>query len=118
MRFPGQGGDGVRRPFGKAMGLLLGAAIGACAVEAPEEDPVTRSLALLDAYAIAHGMAASYAHSPDAKPEVVAELQRLDARAALAALEMVHGRPGGGEEATARAVAALTDYAASQAGGL
>ena len=72
-----------------------------------QETAALRPVALLDAYLVAHGMAASYASSPSADPGVVLQLARLDLQAAAA----VRTR---NQDATARAVAALTAYAASQ----
>ena len=72
-----------------------------------ERDAVVRHAALQDAYLVAHGMAASYAQSTDAKPDVVLQLARLDLRAAAAMRD--HDT-----DATAEAVAALTAFAASQ----
>jgi hypothetical protein len=73
-----------------------------------------RPEALLDAYLIAHGMAASYAESPGARPPVVLQLRTLDMKAAQSIRELA--RPyDANVEATAEAVAALTDYAARQA---
>jgi hypothetical protein len=67
--------------------------------------------AIRDAYLIAHGMAESYREQPRADPQVRAELSRLDAQAAAA----VRGMDGNGSpDESARAVAALTDYAARQ----
>jgi hypothetical protein len=66
---------------------------------------------LLDAYLIAHGMATSYAESPNANPAVVEQLRRLDLRAQKS-LQALGAR--GDMDATANAVAALTDYAARQ----
>jgi hypothetical protein len=89
-------------------------ALASCA-SAPGEDydPVQRRQALLDAYLIAHGMARSYARSGHASPEVVAELARLDMRA-----RQLASNPRTDESSTEEAVAALTNYAARQAGGL
>lgn len=71
--------------------------------------------AVRDAYAIAHGMAFSYAGSDDAEPAVVAQLVRLDARA-LEAVRSMERSPQGAAQAreTADAVAALTEFAARQ----
>ncbi len=76
---------------------------------------VSSLYAVRDAYAIAHGMAFSYAGSDDAEPAVVAELVRLDARA-LEAVRSMERSPQGAAQAreTADAVAALTDFAARQ----
>jgi len=69
--------------------------------------------AIRDAYLIAHGMAQGYSERPDADPGVLAELRRLDRQAASAVGALVE-RGDGSSDDTARAVAALTDYAASQ----
>lgn len=97
-----------------AMLLLLGA----CAVQGDESDSAAESdnpAALLDAYAVAHGMAISYASSRDASPSVVAQLARLDARAAQAVVSLQRMPSGFGEEQADAAVAALTGFAARQA---
>ena len=70
-----------------------------------KEDAALRPVALLDAYLIAHGMAASYASSPDANPDVVLTLARLDIKAQLAVRR---------QDGATDAIAALTDYAARQ----
>jgi hypothetical protein len=90
------------------------AILGACAVSPEQqEDAARRPQALLDAYLIAHGMAASYAESPDAKPAVVVQLAKLDMRAAQSVRALA--KPYDADmDATASAVAALTDYAARQ----
>ena len=72
-----------------------------------------RPMALVDAYLIAHGMAASYVETPDADPAVVLQLERLDRRAADA-IRLLAQRRGADIDATAQAVAALTNYAARQ----
>jgi hypothetical protein len=89
-------------------------AVASCA-SAPGEatDPGQRRQALLDAYLIAHGMAKSYAQSRHASARVVAELARLDGRARALA-----SNPATDESSTEAAVAALTNYAAGQSGGL
>ncbi len=66
------------------------------------------SAALGDAYLVAHGMAVSYLERPDANQAVVQQLIVLDRRAADAMRD--HD-----SSATEQAVAALTNYAASQA---
>ncbi len=71
------------------------------------ETAALRPQALVDAYLIAAGMAASYASSPDANPAVVLQLARLDLRAAAAVRQR-------DTTALADAVAALTAYAARQ----
>jgi hypothetical protein len=72
-----------------------------------------RPEALLDAYLIAHGMATSYAESPGARREVVQQLQTLDMNAQRSIRGLAMPYPAN-MEATAEAVAALTDYAARQ----
>jgi hypothetical protein len=73
--------------------------------------PGSNPSAIRDAYLIAHGMAEGYREQPHADPQVLAELSRLDARAAAA----VRGMDGtGSPDDSARAVAALTNYAARQ----
>lgn len=69
--------------------------------------------AIMDAYLIAHGMVRSYAERPEADPAVTAQLDRLDERARAEIRSLTRGR-GGDAAATARAVSALTDYAARQ----
>jgi hypothetical protein len=94
--------------------LLASALLAACAASPWQtEDMTHRPQALLDAYLIAHGMAASYAQSDEARPEVVMQLRLLDLRAARSIRELGHANPGN-VEATVEAVAALTDYAARQ----
>ena len=83
----------------------------ACAL-APDQETAQNQQAVLDAYWIAHGMAESYRQSPDADPAVTAELDRLDRRASEARGEARNG--GFVSDDTERAVAALSDYAASQ----
>lgn len=97
-----------------AMLLLLGA----CATQSGGSDASAESdnpAALLDAYAVAHGMAVSYASSRNALPAVVAQLARLDARAAQAVVSLQRMPSGFGEEQAGAAVAALTSFAARQA---
>jgi len=72
-----------------------------------------RPEALLDAYLIAHGMAASYAESPGARPAVVLQLRTLDMNAQHSIRALANPYPSN-VEATAEAVAALTDFAARQ----
>ena len=75
------------------------------------------SRSLLDAYFIAHGMAFG-ATSARASPEVQAELDRLDARAAAAIVSLRPGASGPRARREAEAaVAALTTYAAARADG-
>ncbi len=78
-----------------------------------QEMAARRPEALLDAYQIAHGMAASYAESPGARPSVVMQLHMLDMKAQHSLRELATPYPSN-VEATAEAVAALTDYAARQ----
>ena len=89
---------------------ILCAVAAACALM-PQQSTDQSPLAIMDAYLIAHGMVESYGNQPDADPAVAAELARLDHRAAIAIRQM--DRTGAGDE-PARAVAALSDYAASQ----
>jgi hypothetical protein len=70
-------------------------------------------MAIYDAYLIAHGMALSYDEQSDADPAVTMELAKLDARAHRALVNLARA-PDGDPGETARAVAALSDYAASQ----
>jgi len=97
-----------------SMRLLLVASL--CCVAAScsfSEDGVSSGSpsAIRDAYLIAHGMAEGYRDQVHADPQVLAELARLDAEAAAA----VHDMDGNGSpDQSARAVAALTDYAARQ----
>jgi len=89
-------------------------ALASCASSPGEAyDAGMRRQALLDAYLIAHGMATSYATSRHANVRVVAELARLDRRARALA-----SNPATDESSTEAAVAALTNYAARQSGGL
>ena len=88
--------------------LLLSLFCAGCALTPSErEDAALRPAALVDAYLVAHGMAFSYASSPDASPEVVLQLARLD----LQAQKAVRAQDSG---ASADAIAALTNYAARQ----
>lgn len=80
-----------------------------------DEDSAQQPQALLDAYLIAHGMAASTVEDPDVDPAVKAQLVRLDARARQAVRALARNGSGAGdEEETAKAVSELTDYAARQ----
>ncbi len=69
--------------------------------------------AIADAYLIAHGMAISYDERQDADPGVTVELGKLDMRARRALVDMVQ-MPDRDPDETARAVAALSNYAALQ----
>jgi len=91
--------------------VLLTAAAGCMLV--PDEQPGRNPAAIRDAYLIAHGMAQGYSERPDADPDVLAELRRLDNQAASAVGALVE-RGDGSSDDTARAVAALSDYAARQ----
>ena len=99
--------------------MRLAPAIGAlcivvagCAISPEEQDDAQRRpQALVDAYLVAHGMAMSYAKSPNAKPDVVLQLARLDMRAAASVRALTRSTD---MAATASAVAALTDFAARQ----
>ncbi|GEM_PF-2991356 len=83
-----------------------------CTISPEEQDDAQRRpQALVDAYEVAHGMATSYADSPNAKPEVVLQLARLDMRAAASVRALNRSTD---MAATASAVAALTDFAARQ----
>ena len=95
--------------------LLLGCALLAgCAASPWQSGNVSHQPeAVLDAYLIAHGMAASYAQSDDARADVVMQLRSLDLKAAQS-IRNLSRAPSGNVEATAEAVAALTDYAARQ----
>jgi hypothetical protein len=70
-------------------------------------------MAIYDAYLIAHGMALSYDEQADADPAVTSQLAKLDLRARRALVDLARA-PGGDPDETARAVAALSDYAALQ----
>lgn len=98
------------------LGLLAGCAQGGMGGrEAGERGGPSRSL--LDAYFIAHGMAFG-STSYRVSPAVEAELDRLDDRAAAALGSLRPGASGGRQQREAEAaVAALTSYAAAQAGG-
>jgi hypothetical protein len=72
-----------------------------------------RPEALLDAYLIAHGMARSYSESPGARPSVVQQLRTLDTNAQHSIRALANPYPSN-VEATAEAVAALTNFAARQ----
>ena len=90
------------------VGIIIAAFCVGCAVlPSYERDASLRTAALQDAYLVAHGMAASYAQSPNANPDVVLQLARLDLRAAAAMRD--HD-----SDATEQAVAALTAFAARQ----
>jgi hypothetical protein len=69
--------------------------------------------AVFDAYLIAHGMAKSYDERADADPAISQQLATLDARARGALVGLGPG-PDHDPDATARAVAELTEYAARQ----
>ncbi len=69
--------------------------------------------AIFDAYLIAHGMVLSYEERSDADPTVTLQLSRLDQRARHALVDLARA-PGSDLDPSARAVAALSDYAASQ----
>ncbi len=70
--------------------------------------------AITDAYLIAHGMVLSYEERPDADLAVTLELARLDHQA-HALVEQARA-PGSDPDDSARAVAALSDYASRQTG--
>ena len=88
------------------------ALLAACAL-LPGRDDQERRQAIVDAYLIAHGMAQSYREAPDADPAVTAQLSMLDSKAS-AEVQALTASGGGDTDASSRAVAALTDYAASQ----
>ena len=90
--------------------ICLCGGVAACS---PMDDgaPGSNPSAIRDAYLIAHGMAEGYQDQAHADPQVSAELSRLDAKAA-AAVRSMDG--SGSPDDSARAVAALTDYAARQ----
>ncbi len=69
--------------------------------------------AIYDAYLIAKGMVISYDERPDADPAISQQLATLDMRASQALVGLSQG-PDSDPEATAAAVAALSDYAAQQ----
>jgi hypothetical protein len=97
-----------------AITLAACAILAACAASPWQHDAADhRPEALLDAYLIAHGMAASYAESPGARPAVVLQLRALDMSAQRSIRHLATPYPSN-VEATAEAVAALTDYAARQ----
>lgn len=91
--------------------LLLSLAAARCTV-LPQETVVHDPAAIRDAYLIAHGMAKGYAERQDADPKVLAQLRTLDLHAAEAVGNLVES--GAGQADTARAVAALSNYAAQQ----
>lgn len=93
--------------------LMACALLSACSSPWQREMADHRPEALLDAYEIAHGMAFSYAESPGARPSVVMQLRSLDMNAQHALRTLATPYPSD-VEATAEAVAALTDYAARQ----
>ncbi len=92
--------------------LLFCLALSGCATmswQADGHDP----RAIFDAYLIAHGMVHSYVERPDADPVVTLELTRLDHQARLALVTLARA-PGSDLDDSARAVAALSDFAARQ----
>ncbi len=101
-------------PLAAALALLAG-----CTHDgSPAGQAGGPSRSLLDAYFIAHGMAFG-STSYRVNPAVEAELDRLDDRAAAALGSLRPGVSGGRQQREAEAaVAALTSYAAAQAGGL
>lgn len=95
-------------------GFAMALAVASCTAAPPlaAEAVTPHSLAVLrDAYAVAHGMAMGYLMSNDARPETVAQLAQLDARAG-AEMRALHRAPGSGQQrrATAEAVAALAAF--------
>jgi len=95
-----------------AASLLSTALFAACAW-LPDQMVGHSPAAIRDAYLIDHGMAESYSERPDADPQVLAQLQTLDQHAAAAVGAMATTGSFNPDD-TARAVAALTDYAAQQ----
>jgi len=97
--------------------LVTGAAVVMALVAActlmPQQAVGHSPAAIRDAYLIAHGMARGYGERPDADPKVLAQLQMLDLQAAQAVRSMVTTGNATPDD-TARAVAALTDFAARQ----
>jgi hypothetical protein len=91
---------------------LLCLLLSACATMGGDPDRHS-PYAIYDAYLIAHGMAESYDERPDADPVVLRQLATLDMRAHRALIDLARA-PDGNADATARAVAALSDYAARQ----
>ena len=99
------------------LALLAGCAQTGSSLRLAGDPRAGPSRSLLDAYFIAHGMAFG-ATSARASPEVQAELDRLDARAAAAIVSLRPGASGPREQHAAEAaVAALTNYAAARADG-
>ena len=94
------------------LSLFLAAA--GCSFQA-DEISLDSPMAIRDAYWVAHGMAEGYSRDRHADPKVLAELARLDEQASAAVRNM--DSSAGNAGASARAVAALTDYAARQADG-
>jgi hypothetical protein len=96
----------------RPLAVLLLTAVSGCMLM-PEDAPGHNPAAIRDAYLMAHGMAKGYSERPDADPQVLAQLRRLDRQAAAAVGALVE-RGAGSPGDTARAVAALTDFAAEQ----
>lgn len=90
--------------------------LSACSLGRESEDTPNKA-AIADAYLIAHGMAVSYSLQLGADPTVTAQLARLDTQARRALLNDIGVRGGGvfrpsmDWDDSARAVAALSDYA-------
>jgi hypothetical protein len=95
--------------------ILACALVAASCAVGPDDRGARTPMALLDAYLVAHGMAASVVEDPDADPAVKAQLEELDNKARDAVRRLTGSGEGfADEDATARAVSALTDYAARQ----
>jgi hypothetical protein len=91
---------------------LLCLLLSACAIMRGDQDRHS-PFAIYDAYLIAHGMAESYDERQDADPVVMKQLSTLDMRAHRALIDLARA-PDGNADATARAVAALSDNDARQ----
>jgi hypothetical protein len=91
---------------------LIAGALAGCALMPGLQDR-HNPMAIYDAYLIAHGMALCYDSQPNADPAVTIELAKLDMRARRALVDLARA-PNGDPDETARAVAALSDYAARQ----
>ncbi|HEX4260453.1 MAG TPA: hypothetical protein VHY76_05085 [Acetobacteraceae bacterium] len=105
----------MRPILAPAVAALLLAVAACAAVAPPASGPASAqpeaSDVLPDVYAIAHGMALGYLMSGAARPETVAELARLDARAG-SEMRALGQSPSSFEQrrATASAVSALADF--------
>ena len=102
----------LRRAIARSAAVMTVVAVVACA--SGEQAAISPGpMALVDAYLIAHGMAASYANSGTADPAVVNQLARLDRKAAEA-VQSLSQVPNSDQSATAAAISALAGYAARQ----